>query len=91
MELENIGRFIAKLRKEKELTQKDLGEIIKVDSKTISKWEQGKNAPDITILKKLSEIFEVSIDELLSGKKNVEPITKTNVYIIIIDSHQKKE
>ena len=69
MQLEVIGKFIAKLRREKKLTQKDLGEILNVESKTISKWERGKYAPDIMILKDLSKIFEISIEEILEGKR----------------------
>ena len=70
MDLIQTGKFIAELRKEKGLTQKELGEIINIDNRIISKWERGRYAPDITVLKELSVVLGVSITELLEGKKN---------------------
>ncbi len=64
-----IGKNIAELRKKKGYTQKQLSEIIYVGEKTVSKWERGIVAPDITMLKTLSSLFEISIDELLNGTK----------------------
>ena len=52
MEQKKIGKIISTIRKEKELTQQQLGDILGVSSKTISKWETGNGLPDITILKK---------------------------------------
>ena len=80
MQLEVIGKFIAKLRREKSLTQKALGEILNVESKTISKWERGKYAPDIMVLKDLSKIFEISIEEILEGKrKEIEHLDQSQI------------
>ena len=64
-----IGKFIAELRKTKNMTQQQLGEKIGVSSKTISKWETGKGMPDLSSLKPLSDYLEISINELLSGEK----------------------
>jgi len=64
-----IGKFIAELRKTKNMTQQQLGEKIGVSSKTISKWETGKGMPDLSSLKPLSDCLEISINELLSGEK----------------------
>lgn len=64
-----IGKFISELRKTKNMTQQQLGEIIGVSSKTISKWETGKGMPDLSSLKPLSDCLEISINELLSGEK----------------------
>jgi len=50
-------------------TQKSLSDVLYVGEKTVSKWERGVVAPDITMLKTLSDLFEVSVDELLSGEK----------------------
>lgn len=69
MQLDIIGKFIAKLRREKKLTQKQLGEMLNIDSKIISKWERGKYAPDIMVIKDLSKIFAISIEEILEGKR----------------------
>ena len=64
-----IGKHIAELRKEKGYTQRTLSEMVYVGEKTVSKWERGIVAPDIAMIKTLSNIFEVSVDELLSGEK----------------------
>ena len=66
----NIGDFIKELRKEKNLTQKELGSLIDIDDKTISKWERGVYLPDITILISLSKALGVTVDELLEGKRH---------------------
>lgn len=70
MQLDSIGKFIAELRKKKGLTQKELGEILSIDNRIISKWENGRYAPDITVLKELSTVLGVTVTELLEGKKN---------------------
>lgn len=69
MDLQKVGKFIAERRKNKKLTQGKLGEIIGVTDTTISKWERGVNAPDISILNKLSEVLEVNVSEILNGCK----------------------
>lgn len=63
------GKFIATLRKEKDLTQDQLGEKLGVTNKTISRWENGNYMPDIEMLSLLSKEFDVSINELISGKR----------------------
>lgn len=72
MEQRKIGKIIAKIRKEKELTQQELGDLLGVSSKTISKWETGNGLPDVTILKKISEEFNITIEELLDGKIEIQ-------------------
>ncbi len=70
MDLGNVGKFIAKKRKEKNLTQEKLAEKLGgISGKTISKWETGVVAPDISLLKSLSEVLGVSIIELLNGEE----------------------
>ena len=63
-----IGKFIAEQRKQKGLTQKELAEKLNVTDKAVSKWETGKGDPDIEILESLSELFCVSINDILSGE-----------------------
>ena len=65
----NIGKFISKLRKEKGLTQQELGDKLYVTDKAVSKWERGLSLPDITILNKLADILDVSVSEILNGEK----------------------
>ena len=69
----SLGAFIAQLRKEKGLTQKQLSEILGVSDKTISHWEREESAPDISILPMLADTLGVSVDELLKGEIN-QPI-----------------
>ena len=78
MTSKECGNFIADLRKEKELTQKELAEKINVSDKAVSRWETGKGYPDVTSLVSLSEYFDVSVNELLAGKRlTVEDIKET--------------
>ena len=62
-----MGKHLADLRKSKKLTQMQLADILDVSNKTVSKWEVGDIAPDITILLPLSDVLGVSIEEILSG------------------------
>lgn len=62
------GKFIAQLRKQYDLTQEALGEKLGVTNKTVSRWENGNYMPDIETLQLLSQTFDVSINEILSGE-----------------------
>ena len=64
-----LGKRIAMLRRQKGLKQEDLANTLGVSSQAVSKWENDQTCPDISLLPKLAEILEVSVDELLSGKK----------------------
>lgn len=80
------GKTIRQLREDKNLTQKQLSELICVSEKTISKWETGKGFPDITLLEPLSKVLNISINELITGdtvfNSNVSAnILKSNFYI----------
>lgn len=63
-----IGSFIQQNRKAKNLTQKDLAEIIGVSDKTISKWENGNGMPDVSSIMPLCEALDITVNELLSGE-----------------------
>ena len=67
---ESIGSRIARLRKEKKMTQEALAEQMGVSSQAVSKWENDQSCPDIGLLPKLSRVLGVSTDELLTGEKN---------------------
>lgn len=62
------GKFIAKCRKEKNLTQAQLAEQLNITDRAISKWETGKSMPDSSIMLALCEILGISVNELLSGE-----------------------
>lgn len=64
-----IGKFIAQMRKEKNLTQRKLADELCISDKTISKWECGKGLPEVSLMLPLCEILEISVNELLSGEK----------------------
>ena len=66
---ERFGAFLAQLRRERGMTQKDLAERLYVSDKAVSKWERGLSLPDIALLQPLAETFGVSITELLSGRR----------------------
>lgn len=65
----SLGAFIAQLRKEHGLTQKQLSEILGVSDKTVSHWEREESSPDISILLLIAETFSITTDELLRGER----------------------
>lgn len=69
MNQEKIGKFIQELRKEKGLTQQELASKLNVTDRAVSKWENGRGLPDLSLIKPLSEELDISINELLSGEK----------------------
>lgn len=69
-----LGKRIASLRKEKNLKQEDLAQMLNISPQAISKWENDLTCPDISILPELSKILNVSIDELLIGKKELNDV-----------------
>ena len=69
MERKTIGGFIAALRKANGMTQKDLAEKLNVSDKTISRWERDDGTPDLAIIPVIAEIFNVTCDELIRGKR----------------------
>lgn len=68
MDNEKIGKFIRDLRKAKKLTQQELGDMVGVGGKSVSKWERGINMPDISIINEVSRILDITSDELLNGE-----------------------
>ena len=72
MDTLKIGKFIAKKRKEKNMTQEELARILGVTNKTVSRWENGNYMPDLSLLKPLSETLGISLNALLSGEDDVD-------------------
>lgn len=74
---ELFGAFVARLRKEKGMTQKDLAERLFVSDKAVSKWERGLSLPDIALLQPMADILGVTVTELLRGEyiRDSEPMT----------------
>ena len=69
MNQEKIGKFILNCRKEKGITQEQLAEKLGVTSKSISRWENGKTMPDISMLNILANELSCTVQELLNGRK----------------------
>ena len=93
-----IGKRIAALRREKGLKQDDLAQVLEVSPQAVSKWENDQTCPDISLLPKLAKILGVTVDELLSGKQELQPVVtlvpeeqrkdiKDMMLRIVVDSH----
>ena len=92
MNQSDIGKFIARKRKEKNLTQEQFAERIGVTNKTVSKWECGKCMPDYSIIQSLCAELDVSLNELLDGKENQARHTDShddNQLLALLDEMQK--
>jgi len=70
MDTKKIGAFLKQCRKEKNLTQEQLAEVLGVSARTVSRWETGTNMPDLSILVELAEYYEVEMKELLDGERS---------------------
>ena len=95
MNQEIIGKFLAEERKHKEYTQKQLADILKVSDKTISKWETGKSLPDLEMMNSLCQIFDISINELLSGERisteELQIRAEKNIKELILDNESNRK
>lgn len=92
MDNKKIGLFIAELRKEKGLSQYDLAEMIPITREAVSRWERGKSKPSKDSLEILSKIFNVSIEELLLGRKNSNSKSdKENLVLDLYEDNTKKQ
>ena len=90
MNQEVFGTFIRTLRKEKNLTQKELGSRLHLTDKAISKWERGQTLPDITMIEKIAEELGVTTLELMQGKRiEEETITKEEVENVLHETMQQ--
>lgn len=88
--MEKIGKLINQLRKEKGLTQEKLADMIPISREAISKWERNVSIPDINSLQRLSEIFDVTINELLAGEK-INKENKKEINNITLDLYSKNK
>ena len=76
MDQVKIGKFLQELRKEKGLTQEQLGEKLGVARRTVSRWETGNNMPDLDLLIELSDLYDVGLREMLDGERKSEDMDK---------------
>ena len=80
---QTVANNIAQLRKSKGLTQLELAERLNYSDKAVSKWERGEGLPDVLVLSKMAEIFDVTLAELVDGKtkKPLSPANNTRALI----------
>ena len=69
-----LGKRIAALRKQKDLRQDDIAQLLDISPQAVSKWENDQTCPDIGLLPKLAQILGVTTDELLSGKQELQEV-----------------
>lgn len=70
MDMMQFGMFIAQLRKEQQMTQKELADRLNVTDKAVSKWETGKGFPDVKLMEPLAQVLGVSLVELIQGARS---------------------
>lgn len=94
MNQEKIGKFILECRKQKNITQEQLGEILRVSSKSISRWENGKSLPDYTILDSLCNALGISINEFYYGERMFEQdfkfLSEQHLRLYLIEKYGKR-
>lgn len=83
MEQDKVANFIKQLRKDNNLTQKEFADYFGVTYQAVSKWENGQNMPDISILKEICNKFNVDINEILDGKRKQKKKNIKYIFIII--------
>ena len=76
MDQVKIGEFLKELRKEKGLTQEQLAEQFNVSRRSVSRWETGKNMPDISLLVEIAEFYDTSIPEIINGERKSEKMNE---------------
>jgi len=85
MNQEKVGNFIKKLRQDNNLTQAEFADKLGITYQAVSKWENGKNVPDIATMYEISKLFNVNIDEIINGeKKNVKHNKRIMITILVI-------
>ena len=85
MDQKKIGKFIAELRTEKDLTQTELGEMLGVSYKAVSKWENGICLPDASLYDDICKIFKITKDELFAGcRREINYKNKMNYILLIL-------
>lgn len=87
MDPEKFGAFVALCRKEKNMTQLELAQELKVTDKAVSRWERGKGFPDISLLVPLAEALDITVLELMNSEKRekrMEDFSEENIKDMVI-------
>ena len=90
-----IGKFIAQMRKEKSLTQRELADTLCISDKTVSKWENGKGMPEVSLMIPLCEALGITANELLSGERltqeNYIKKAEENIMTLVKEREESKK
>lgn len=89
MNQDKTGKFIAQLRKEKNMTQQELAEKMGVSINAVSKWERGLSFPDVSLYKKLCKELDINIEELINGERGNSSKAKDKAIMNTVNSIQK--
>lgn len=79
MDCKLVGNLILNLRKDKNMTQRQLADLMNISDKTISKWERGLGCPDLSLIERLSQILNVNIEKLLIGNLQTNDVDIGNM------------
>lgn len=91
MDQSKTGAFIAALRREHSLTQRQLADRLSISDKTVSKWETGKGLPEVSLMLPLCEILHITVNELLSGQRLADSDYQEKTEEIIMDLVLERE
>lgn len=92
MDIKKMGGFLKQLRKEKDLTQEQLAQMLNVAGRTVSRWENGNNLPDLDILIALSDFYDVDVREIIDGERKAkEDVAEQNKNIQAIAEYSKEK
>lgn len=92
MDQKKIGRFLKDLRKERQLTQEQLAEILGVSNRSVSRWENGVNMPDLDLVIDIANYYDVSMEEILDGERKDEMNDrKTEQMLLKVADYEKNE
>ena len=83
MDQQKIGAFLKELRKEKNITQEQLADEMRVSRRTVSRWETGSNMPDLDILIDISEFYDVDLKDILNGQRKSDDMDKELKYTVL--------
>ena len=76
MDQKKTGEFLKELRTKKQMTQEQVAEKFNVSSRTVSRWETGRNMPDISLLTEIADFYDVDVREIIEGERKSEMMDK---------------
>ena len=95
MDQMKIGKFIAAIRKQQNMTQRQLADALSISDKTISKWECGKGLPEISLMMPLCEILKITVNDLLTGERvssdNYQKKAEENMMNLMKENEENKK